>query len=313
MREDYSKEGDAWDYSPFQNAGMRAYRWGEDGLLGFCDRECRLCFLLALWNGKDERLKERLFGLTGNQGNHGEDCKELYYYLDSTPSHSYAKALYKYPQKAFPYEELVRANSERGKLEAEYEILDTGVFDESRYFDAQLEYAKGSPNDLLIRLTISNRGPEKPYLEVLPKIFFRNTWIWGCQHEGCTLKPSIRKVSDNRLDLDHQTLGIFHFEADAASEGTSPEFAFTENETNTQSLYGVESYTTYFKDGIERWIVNGDADAVNPEEKGTISAARYSLEVPANESVSIELRLFSQDEAPKQVSGIALSKYSKSG
>ena len=163
----------------------------------------------------------------------------------------------------------------------------------------QVEYAKGSPNDLLIRLKISNRGGNS-LSEALPKIFFRNTWIWGCQHEGCTLKPSIRKVSENRLDLDHQTLGIFHFEADAASDGTSPEFAFTENETNTQSLYGVKSYTTYFKDGIERWVVNGDADAVNPEEKGTISAARF---VPANESVSIELRLFSQDEAPKRVFG----------
>jgi len=303
VREDYSKDGNAWEYFPFEHAGMRAYRWGEDGLLGFCDRECRLCFSVALWNGKDERLKERLFGLTGKQGNHGEDCKELYYYLDSTPSHAYAKALYKYPQEGFPYEELIRRNAEMGKLDSEYEILDTGVFDQSRYFDVQAEYAKGSPNDLLIRLTISNRGPEKACLEALPKIFFRNTWIWGCQHEGCTLKPSIRQVSDQRLDLDHQNLGIFHFEANAASDGTCPEFAFTENETNTEALYGSESYTTYFKDGIERWIVGGEKEAINPERKGTISVARYALDIPANESVSIDLRMFSQEEAPKRVFG----------
>ena len=308
VREDYSKEGEAWDYLPFEHSSSRAYRWGEDGILGFCDRECRLCFSIALWNEKDERLKERLYGLNGNQGNHGEDCKELYYYLDSTPTHSYAKALYKYPQAAFPYETLKQENANRGKKDSEFEILDTGVFDESRYFDVQAEYAKGSPNDILIRLTISNRGPELARLHTLPKIFFRNTWIWGCEHEGCTLKPSIREVAKGRLQLDHQTLGQFGFRADTASNGTEPEFVFTENETNTERLYGTETYTPHVKDGIERWLLENDESAVNPDKRGTISAAHYELSIPAGESVSIDLRLYAETEAPKSVFGKAFDR-----
>ncbi len=303
VREDYSKEGGAWDYLPFEHSSSQAYRWGEDGILGFCDRECRLCFSIALWNEKDERLKERLYGLNGNQGNHGEDCKELYYYLDSTPTHSYAKALYKYPQAAFPYESLKRENANRGKKDSEFEILDTGVFDESRYFDVQGEYAKNSPNDILIRLTISNRGPGLARLHALPKLFFRNTWIWGCEHEGCTLKPSIREVEEGHLQLDHQTLGQFGFRANTASCGTKPEFVFSENETNTKRMYGTETYTPYVKDGIERWLVESEENAVNPDKRGTISAAHYELSIPAGESVSIDLRLYAEKEAPKSVFG----------
>ncbi|MGK0236900.1 MAG: hypothetical protein ACI92G_000356 [Candidatus Pelagisphaera sp.] len=303
VREDYSADGEAWDHLPFEESGLRAYRWGEDGLLGFCDRECRLCFSLAFWNGKDERLKERLFGLNGNQGNHGEDCKELYYYLDSTPSHSYSKALYKYPQAAFPYDELRKENERRGKNDSEYEILDTGVFDENRYFDIQVEYSKAGPDDILIRLVLSNRGPDSAKLHALPKIFYRNTWIWGCEHEGCTLKPSIRQRSASGLELSHQTLDGFRFEADKASDGTSPEFVFTENETNTKTLYGTDSYTPYVKDGIERWLLKGEENAVNPAKSGTIAASHYDLEILAGESVTICFRLFSDETPPKQVFG----------
>jgi len=303
VREDYSKKGEAWEHFPFEHASQRAYRWGEDGILGFCDRECRLCVSVALWNEKDERLKERLYGLTGKQGNHGEDCKELYYYLDSTPTHSYAKGVYKYPQQAFPYDQLQQENANLGKLDPEFEILDTGVFKDSKYFDVQTEYAKGSPNDLLIRLTISNRGPDDATLHALPKIFFRNTWIWGCEHEGCTLKPSIREDSKGELSLDHQTLGRFYCKANVASDGTQPEFVFTENETNTQKLYGTDTYTPYVKDGIERWLLEGESDAVNPDKRGTIAAAHYRFDIPAGESVTLCLRLYSEAEAPKTVFG----------
>jgi hypothetical protein len=185
VREDYSADGDAWNYFPHDHARSRCYRWGEDGLLGFTDRECRLCFSVALWNGRDPILKERLFGLTGPEGNHGEDVKEEYFYLDSAPTHSYAKALYKYPQAAFPYQQLVDENRKRTRKEPEFELLDTGVFAEDRYFDVQAEYAKHSPNDVLIRLSITNRGPEGFVLHVLPQLFYRNTWAWGCKHEGC--------------------------------------------------------------------------------------------------------------------------------
>ncbi len=303
VREDYSPDGEAWEHFPFEQAGLRAYRWGEDGLLGFCDRECRLCFSLAFWNGKDERLKERLYGLDGKQGNHGEDCKELYYYLDSTPSHSYAKALYKYPQSAFPYAQLKEENGRRGKNDPEYELLDTGVFDENRYFDVQIEYAKDGPDDILIRLVLSNRGPETAKLHALPKLFFRNTWIWGCEHEGCTLKPSICQSSATGLELSHESLNGFRFEANEASDGTRPEYVFTENETNTRTLYQADAYTSYVKDGIERWMINGELDAVNPEKRGTIAAAHYDLEILAGESVSLEFRLFSDEAPPKRAFG----------
>ncbi len=194
VREDYSPDGACWDHLPHDHARSRAYRWGEDGLLGICDRQCRLCFALAMWNGRDPILKERLFGLTNREGNHGEDVKELYFYLDSTPTHSYMKGLYKYPQAAFPYARLVEENRLRGRDKPEFELVDTGVFDNGRYFDVFAEYAKAGPNDVLIRITAANRGPETATLHLLPTLWFRNTWIWGCQHEGCTQKPWIQKT-----------------------------------------------------------------------------------------------------------------------
>ena len=209
VREDYSANGDAWGDFTHEQSRSRAYRWGEDGLLGFADRQCRLCISLALWNGRDPILKERLFGLTGPEGNHGEDVKEYYYYLDSTPTHSYAKALYRYPQAEFPYARLVEENARRGKQEREFELINTGVFDEGRYFDVQAEYAKAGPNDLLARVTVTNRGPDAAELWLLPTLWFRNTWVWGCRHEGCTEKPSLRQVGPNVVALQHETLGSF--------------------------------------------------------------------------------------------------------
>ena len=195
VREDYSADGNVWDYFPHDHARSRAYRWGEDGLLGFTDRECRLCFALALWNEKDGILKERLFGLTGHQGNHGEDVKEKYWYLDSTPTHSYAKAMYRYPQAEYPYAELVEENGKRDKTSLEYEIEDTGVFDEDRFFDVQAEYAKADVDDVLMRITVTNRGPEAATIHVLPQLWFRNTWVWGCEHEGCDMRPDMRMIT----------------------------------------------------------------------------------------------------------------------
>jgi len=214
VREDYSANGDAWNYFPHEQARSRAYRWGEDGLLGISDRQCRLCFAIALWNGRDPILKERLFGLTNPQGNHGEDPKEVWHYLDSTPTHSYMRALYKYPQAEFPYARLVEENARRNRLEREFELEDTGIFDESRYFDVFAEYAKADQNDLLIRITVANRGPDTSTLHVLPTVWFRNAWVWGCTHEGCTLKPRISKLDEHLLTLQHETLRVFRFAVD---------------------------------------------------------------------------------------------------
>jgi hypothetical protein len=206
VREDYSEDGDAWRYFSHDIARRRAYRWGEDGLLGWSDRQCRLVFALALWNRKDPFIKERLFGLSGPEGNHGEDVKECYYYLDATPTHSYAKGLYKYPQGAFPYAELIEENSRRGREYTEFELTDTGIFDGGRYFDVFVEYAKYNPDDVAIRITIANRGPEAAPLDVLPTLWFRNTWSWGCKHEGCTLKPRLWKTGASRVACAHETL-----------------------------------------------------------------------------------------------------------
>ncbi|HEY9247713.1 MAG TPA: hypothetical protein VIO38_01200, partial [Rariglobus sp.] len=236
VREDYSDDGESWAYFPHEQARSRAYRWGEDGLLGVTDRECRLCFALALWNGRDPFLKERLYGLTNGEGNHGEDVKEAYFYLEATPTHSYLKALYKYPQAAFPYERLVRENARRSRSEREFELGDTGVFDEGRYFDAQVEYAKAGPDDLLIRITVTNRGPEAAEVHVLPTLWFRNTWSWGCTHEGCELKPRLRAVAPDRVDCEHGTLGRFTLRMAEAAP-----LLFTENETNAARLFGGEN------------------------------------------------------------------------
>jgi hypothetical protein len=209
VREDYSPEGACWDYFPHDHARSRAYRWDEDGLLGITDRECRLCFALALWNGKDPILKERLFGLTSPEGNHGEDVKEQYFYLDSTPTHSYFKALYKYPQTEFPYARLIEENRRRTKLDPEFELTNTGIFDDDRYFDVVAEYAKYVPDDVFIRITVANRAPESATLHLLPTLWFRNTWTWKCAHAGTSIKPQIRKGKGNLLVASHETLGNF--------------------------------------------------------------------------------------------------------
>ena len=306
VREDYSEHGECWDYFPHDHARSRAYRWGEDGLLGFTDRECRLCFALALWNGRDPILKERLFGLTGPEGNHGEDVKEEYFYLDSTPTHSYAKALYKYPQAAFPYARLVEENARRGKDEKEFELLDTGVFDGGRYFDVVAEYAKDAPDDLLIRITVSNRGPEEATLHLLPTLWFRNVWSWGGTQEGCGIRPHIRRAKDQHLlAAEHDTLGKFQFAIGPSPDGRQPKVLFTENETNAPRLFGNGDAKGFFKDAFHESVVNGRADAVNPAETGTKAAAHHVLKLAPGQSQTICLRLCEESSAPGEWFGAA--------
>ena len=305
VREDYSAGGDAWTYFPHEQARSRAYRWGEDGLLGFTDHKCRLCTSLALWNGRDPILKERLFGLTGPEGNHGEDVKECYYYLDSTPTHSYAKALYRYPQAEFPYRRLVDENARRGRHETEYELVDTGVFDGRRYFDVHVEYAKGSPDDLLIRTTVTNQGPEPAEVWLLPTLWFRNTWIWGCRHEGCGVKPGIEALGSDGVAMDHETLGRFKAWFGPHPDGDSREILFTENETNTSELFETPSYTPYVKDAFHRYVIDGEADAVNPARRGTKTSAVYRLVIPPSSSRTVLARLASDAQAPEEPFGEA--------
>ena len=233
MREDYSTDGRVWEHFTHDDATWRTYRWGEDGLLGFTDRQCRLCFAISLWNGADPILKERLFGLAGHEGNHGEDVKECYFYLDATPTHSYCKALYKYPQAKFPYQELRDENRNRSRSELEYELIDSGVFDDNRYFDVFVEYAKAAPDDVLIRITIHNRSKEPANIDLLPTLWFRNTWAWENGYEHDVPRPVIRQVSSGQVAADHATLGRYRFDADVAPGGKPPEWLFTENETNT--------------------------------------------------------------------------------
>ncbi|XP_071495687.1 uncharacterized protein [Diadema antillarum] len=298
VREDYSPDGSCWDYFPHDHARSRAYRWGEDGLLGITDRECRLCFGLSLWNGKDPILKERLYGLTGPEGNHGEDCKECYYYLDSSPTHAYMKALYKYPQAEYPYARLSGEARKRSVLEPEFELEDTGVFNESKYWDVFAEYAKNTPNDILCRITVANRGPETATIHVMPTLWYRNTWIWGCTHEGCTMKPKMTLMKDGRTTCSHQTLDKFVFVCDNGPDGQRPEMLFTENETNMTKLYGAEHYTTFFKDAFNAYVIEGKKDAVDTRCRGTKCAALYVLEVPAGEEVVLRCRFFSDKEDP---------------
>jgi hypothetical protein len=295
VREDYSENGNAWDYFSHDQARSRAYRWGEDGLAGISDDGQHLCFALALWNGKDPIIKERLFGLTNSEGNHGEDVKECYFYLDSTPTHSYMKYLYKYPQAAFPYEDLVRTNRCRSRTEAEYDLLDTGVFDDNRYFDVFVEYAKESPEEILIQISVYNRGPEASQLHVLPTLWFRNEWSWGDKAD----RPILEALSGSRsiVKAVHPTLGEYYL----ACEGDVP-LLFTENETNIQRLFGAANRCAYVKDGINNYFVHGQKDAVNPEKKGTKVAAHYRLRVEAGECRKVRLRL-SQGE-PKPTSNL---------
>ncbi len=281
VREDYSEHGTAWDYFPHDQARSRAYRWNEDGLAGVCDRHQVLCFAVALWNRRDPILKERLFGLTGQEGNHGEDVKELYYYLDSTPTHSYMKYLYKYPQAEFPYGKLVEENRRRGRAGREYELLDTGVFDGDRYFDVFVEYAKADVEDLCIRIEVANRGPEPAELDLLPTLWFRNTWSWN----GDQRRPSVRAGGDAVVQADHRGEGRRYLHCEGA-----PELLFTDNDTNVARLFGGKN-GGYLKDGIDEYVVQGRAGAVNPDRIGTKCAARYPLTVGPGESAVVRLRL----------------------
>ena len=286
VREDYSAGGAAWESFPFEHAHARTYRWGEDGIGGFCDRHQMICFGLALWNGRDLILKERLFGLTGNQGNHGEDVKEQYFYLDSTPTHSYMRMLYKYPQTEFPYRALLEENRKRGRAAAEYELLDTGAFAENRYFDVLIEYAKADYEDILIKITASNRGPDAAELHLLPSIWFRNTWSWGKDLR----RPAVRKSPANHgsicAELEHWQYGKRWL----LCEG-SPELLFTENETNYVKLFNYRDRVPYTKDAFHEYVIHGNKQAVNPESTGTKMAAHYALILAARESTVVKVRL----------------------
>src|SRR6059036_1599073 len=290
VREDYSDTGNAWNYFSHDQARSRAYRWGEDGLAGISDDRQILCFALALWNGVDPIVKERLFGLTNSEGNHGEDVKEYYFYLDSTPTHSYMKYLYKYPQAAYPYDSIVATNRGRGRHEMEYELLDTGVFNDNRYFDVFMEYAKASPDDILILLTITNRGPKPASLQVLPTLWFRNTWSWG----GEAPKLGLRRLEGPRgmsvVAASHAELGERYLYCDKG-----PSLLFTENETNAERVFGTPNRSPWVKDSINDYLVHGRADAVNPAQTGTKVAAHYRVTVDAGQSVGIRLRLSGDD------------------
>ena len=292
VREDYSPYGSAWDYFSHDQSRSRTYRWGEDGIAGISDSRQRLCFAIALWNGNDPILKERLFGLTGTEGNHGEDVKEYYFYLDNTPTHSYMKCLYKYPQQAFPYAQLVAENRHRSKSEPEFELLDTGIFDENRYFDVFVEYAKASPEDILIQLTIANRGVEAHTLHVLPTLWFRNIWNWDSGVE----KPLIKVADDTNfsvIEAAHPTLGTHWLYCESGSE-----LLFTNNETNYKRLFGIDNESSYVKDGINDYIVQGRQESINSDRIGTKFAARYQVSIEPGETKTIRLRLSDRQTLP---------------
>jgi hypothetical protein len=286
VREDYSANGDAWDYFPHEHARSRAYRWGEDGIGGISDRHQLVCFAPAFWNGQDAILKERLFGLTGHQGNHGEDVKEYYFYLDSTPTHSYMKYLYKYPQTEFPYDRLVQGNERWTKADPEFELMDTGIFDESRYFDIFIEYAKATFEDILIRITVVNRGPDPASLRLLPTLWFRNTWSWGRDSRKPRVWAINRFDGCSLLEAEHQYYGKRWM----AFEG-APHLLFTENETNRRRLYGVENPSPYVKDSFHDYVIHGVSGAVNPAQTGTKAAAEYNLLIPPGTNVILRMRL----------------------
>lgn len=286
VREDYSPYGTAWDYFTHDQARSRAYRWGEDGIAGISDNHQRLCFAIALWNGNDPILKERLYGLTGSEGNHGEDVKEYYFYLDNTPTHSYMKYLYKYSQRAYPYLQLVEENRHRGRKEPELELLDTGVFDGDRYFDVFIEYAKNLPDDIPIQISIINRGPEEATLHLLPTLWFRNTWSWNHSNDKPSLKLLKPSSRTSVIEASHPTLGERWFYCEAPTE-----LLFTENETNNQRLFGIGNASPFVKDGINDYIVDGRKEAVNPNQFGTKVSAHYSLKIGLGETKTVRLRL----------------------
>lgn len=302
VREDYSPDGSCWTYFPHDHARSRAYRWGEDGLLGWTDRECRLCFSFAFWNGKDPILKERFFGLTGPEGNHGEDVKEEYYYLDGTPTHSYMRALYKYPQREYPYGSLVSENARRGRAAPEFELADAGLFADQRYFDVFVEYAKHGPNDTLIRATLINRGPDDAHLVVLPTLWFRNNWAWGRAGEGYGPRPRLSQLAPDRIRSEHSTLEPFVLAA-APLPGKQLATLFTENETNIRRLFGSEMRSPYVKDSFHDYVIHGATGAVNPAQVGTKAAFLYHLVLAPGQSQTIDLRLFAEGESPQEAFG----------
>ena len=293
VREDYSPDGSAWGFMTHDMARSKAYRWGEEGIGGISDNLQFLCLSIGLWNGRDPILKERLFGLTGSEGNHGEDVKECYYYLDSTPTHSYMKMLYKYPQTEFPYAQLVETNAQLDRQQPEFELIDTGIFDDDRYFDIIIEYAKASPEDILIRVTAVNRGPDSAKLHVLPHLWFRNTWSWGPERSNPTVcpveKPQMHALSGQMVCAEHVTLGKRWLACDG-----EPQLLFCDNDTNTLRLYGTTDANTYFKDGINDCVVSGLTDAVNPDQSGTRIAAHYAMDIPSGGSAQVRLRLTDQ-------------------
>jgi hypothetical protein len=282
VREDYSPNGTAWEYFPHDHARSRAFRWSEDGIAGLCDNHQRFCFSLALWNGRDPILKERLFGLTGNQGNHGEDVKEYYYYLDSTPTHSYMKALYKYPQGEYPYAHLVEENRRRSKSDPEFELIDTGIFAENRYFDVFIEYAKNDDDDILIRLTIHNRGPETARLHLLPTFLFRNTWAWN----PGSAKPEMHAVEANQIEISHQALGMRFVTLHG-----KPQLLFTDNESNTERLWNYRSNDGFYKDAFGEYLIHGKTGAVRPDQSGTKACGLYTADIAPGMPYEIRIRL----------------------
>jgi hypothetical protein len=291
VREDYSANGDAWNYFTHDQSRSRAYRWGEDGLAGFSDDKQFLCFALALWNGADPILKERLFGLTNAEGNHGEDVKEYYFYLDSTPTHSYMKWLYKYPQRAYPYLNLIETNRKRSRTDFEYELLDTGIFNDDRYYDVFVEYAKESPEEILIKITVWNRGPDAATLHLLPHFWFRNQWRW----EEENTKPEMHAISGGKgvssIAASHQYLGQRYLHAHDA-----PPLLFTDNETNDRRVFGQSNLSPFVKDGINDCVVQGRREAVNPQQTGTKAAAHYLLAIPGGQSREVRLRISEKSE-----------------
>ncbi len=298
VREDYSAGGTAWEYFPFEHSHLRAYRWGEDGIAGISDNHQRLCFSLALWNERDPILKERLFGLSGTQGNHGEDVKECYYYLDSTPTHTYMKCLYKYPQAEFPYARLLEENQRRTRNDPEFELIDTGVFNDDRYFDVFVEYAKAEVNDILIRISVTNRGPDTAPLHVLPHVWFRNQWSWG----GTEEKPLLSWASGSRIEINEPELGGYELKMEGL-----PQLLFTENETNTKALWNWEGHPgapLYAKDAFHQRVVHGQEDAVNPAQRGTKACAWYQFNLAAGQTQTIRLRLTLRTEASRLIHDI---------
>jgi len=284
VREDYSPQGDAWNYTNHDMARSYAWRWGEEGIAGICDDKQLLCFSLALWNKRDPILKERLFGLSNQQGNHGEDVKEMYYYLDATPTHSWMKMLYKYPQQEFPYQWLVEENGRRNKQQEEFEIMDTGIFNEDKYFDVFVEYAKAGPDDILIQITIHNRAAEDVSLHVLPTVWFRNTWAWG-RH---SYKPNLYKQGEQAIGISHEKLAVTCLQWEEAGSAL-----FCDNETNTRRLYNYDNGEQYPKDGIADFLIHGK-DTVNPANTGTKAAVNWEVHIPARQSHRFRLRLSDQ-------------------